>query len=294
MADNLSLAVDGQGVALVRLHVADTAQNFFSPGLAADLYAVAAEVNASAAVRGVLLTSARDNGFLAGARLEGLLSGGGEAPGAAAVAALLAPVHGLMRGIERGGKPWVAAINGLALGGGFELCLACHERLLVDDPAAEIGLPELDQGLIPGGGGTQRLPRLLGLAAALPLLLQSRRLHGRAALDAGLVHQLLPRDQLLAAAHARVLALAEQDAHDGSGATQPWDRRGWSLPGGPPSRHAALFGLALARARRDGGPRQAGSLALLEAVYEGSTLPLDRALALEAQCFATLVAGGAQ
>lgn len=283
MAKNLSLHIDADGVAVLSLHVAGDDHNCFSPGLATDLYAAVAEIGARAEVCGVVLTSARDNGFLAGARLEGLLAGQA-ALAAPAVAALLAPVHALMRAIETGGKPWVAAINGAALGGGFELCLACHRRLLA--PGAEVGLPELPAGLIPGGGGTQRLPRLIGIEAALPLLLQAHRIDAAEALRLGLVDEVLPAQDLVPVARRWVLDQPE--------ATQPWDRKGWRIPGGAGALapHAvAGFGLNTVAVHGAGGEGEAAGLALLEVVYEGTQLPIDKALALEAKCFAALVTG---
>jgi len=201
------------------------------------------------------------------------------------VAALLAPIHALMRAIETGGKPWIAAINGSALGGGFELALACHHRLMLDDAALRVGLPEVADGLIPGGGGTQRLPRLIGIPAALPQLLQAKTVAPKDALAAGLVDELQPScEALLAAAFRRA---------GEAGAVQPWDRKGWSIPegAGAMARHAPQsFGLGLARVRSGAGRVRAAGQALLEAVYEGTQLPIHRALALEAKCFAALVA----
>lgn len=278
---NLTLECGDDGVAVLRLHVADSDHNHFSPGLAADLYAAVEEVQTRADIRGAVLTSARDNGFLAGAKLGGLLQGQAAAPSAPEVAALLAPIHGLMRRIETG-KPIVAAMNGSAFGGGFELALACHHRLLSDD--AELWLPEVAAGLIPGGGGTQRLPRLIGIAAALPLLLGEAPVSALQALTLGLVHDVLPREQLLAAARRWVISHPT--------AAQPWDTKDWRIPGGAGALapHAvASFGLGLARIRRDGGLAEAPSLAVLEAVYEGTQLPIDRALSVEAACFAALV-----
>ncbi len=106
------------------------------------------------------------------------------------------------RRIETCGKPFVAAMGGLALGGGFELALACHRRIIVDDPKAIVGLPEVTLGLLPGSGGTQRLPRMIGTERALDLLLSGRTVAPAEALELGLVDQVVPRDGLLAAAEA--------------------------------------------------------------------------------------------
>jgi 3-hydroxyacyl-CoA dehydrogenase/enoyl-CoA hydratase/3-hydroxybutyryl-CoA epimerase len=124
-----------------------------------------------------------------------------------------------LRGIETAGKPVAAAIAGLALGGGGELALATHFRVMVDDPKVAFGLPEALVGLLPGGGGTQRLPRLTGIEKALPVLLEGARLSGQAAVAAGVVDQLVPFGEEVSAAERWVLSQAA--------ASQPWDRPGW-------------------------------------------------------------------
>ncbi|MCR9124770.1 MAG: 3-hydroxyacyl-CoA dehydrogenase NAD-binding domain-containing protein [Rhodobacteraceae bacterium] len=147
------------------------------------------------------------------------------------------------REIERLPVPVVAAINGAALGGGYELCLACNHRVILDVPQAVVGLPEVTLGLLPGAGGVVRLTALLGLEAALPFLTEGRQLGPRAALAAGLVDQVVAApDGLIAAARAWILA--NPDSH-----TQPWDRKGFRYPGGdaahPRVRQVATMGAAV-------------------------------------------------
>src|SRR5690606_30929574 len=101
------------------------------------------------------------------------------------------------RKLETCGKPVAAAINGTALGGGLEVTLACHHRIAADNPKAQLGLPESKVGLLPGGGGTQRLPRLIGSANALPLLLQGTSLDPKKALAAGVIHEVVEASQLV-------------------------------------------------------------------------------------------------
>src|SRR5215475_14337636 len=126
--------------------------------------------------------------------------------------------HGLRR-LETAGKPVAVAIAGLALGGGCEFALAAHYRVITDHPQATFGLPESLVGLLPGGGGTQRLPRLIGIEAALPVLLEGARIGGRAAIAAGLAHELVAPGEEVAAAERWVLSRPE--------AIQPWDRLDW-------------------------------------------------------------------
>jgi enoyl-CoA hydratase/carnithine racemase len=116
----------------------------------------------------------------------------------------------LFRRVDRFPKPVIAALNGHAFGGGLELALACHFRLMVDDPQASVGLTELNLGIIPGWGGTQRLPRLVGRARALEMILFSQRINARQALEIGLVNQLARADRLLSEALDLAGRLAER------------------------------------------------------------------------------------
>lgn len=134
-----------------------------------------------------------------------------------------------LRRIETLGKPVVAAVNGAALGGGYEIALACHHRVALDARGSKIGLPEATLGLLPGGGGVVRTVRLLGITdALLKVLLQGNQYDPRRALENGLVHEVATdHDDMLAKAHAFI------DAHPES--AQPWDVKGYRIPGGTPS-----------------------------------------------------------
>jgi 3-hydroxyacyl-CoA dehydrogenase / enoyl-CoA hydratase / 3-hydroxybutyryl-CoA epimerase len=281
MYENLTFERGANGVALITLRVAGRETNEFSAGLAADLHGAVAELAARDDVVGAVITSGRANGFMAGARVSDLLGAGTAGLTAARVAALVAPVNRTLRQLESCGKPVAAAINGSAWGGGFELCLACHYRVLADD--AELALPEVHAGVIPGGGGTQRLPRLIGIEAALPLLLSGRSVPAAEALRLGLVNAVLPADAVVEAARRWVMT------HEH--AQQPWDVKGYRVPGGAGAlapHAAASFGLGVARVRRDA--RGPAPMALLSAVYEGTQLPFDKGLAIEAKYFGLLVA----
>lgn len=281
MDDNtLTLTVDRDGVALIELF----ADHFTGP-LAVALDAAVDQVLTDPAIVGAVITGAASDRFLLGARIDELLAGADAGLDAPTIAALVAPVNRMLRRLETGGKPVAAAIGGDAQGAGFELCLACHHRVLADDAAVRVGLPEVRAGLIPGGGGTQRLPRLIGVEKALPLLAEGRTVDPHAAFLMGLVEALRPRDDVVATARRWVL---EQGT-----TAQPWDAKGYVLPGGAGALapHASTsFGLNLARVRRDTGDREPAPLAVLAAVYEGTQLPMDRALALEAKFFGRLVA----
>lgn len=198
--------------------------NVFSDAAIDDLGAFARWLP-EADVAGVLIRSGKDNAFCAGADLNEL--------GVAYDMIITAPERsrfGLafdhffrlstaIRALETAGKPVAAAIGGLALGGGCELALGAHYRVLADDPKVAMGLPESFVGLLPGAGGTQRLPRLVGSEAALPILLDGARLSQQAALDAGLVHELTSQGQEIVCAEAWLLNKPD--------ASQPWDRDEW-------------------------------------------------------------------
>lgn len=284
MPDTLQIERLDGGVALLTIITDSEPPQSFTGSFSVDLQAAVDELNERDDLVGAVITSGRNDGFLAGARIDELLAGCNAGLTAAQVAHLVAPVNRTLRKLELG-KPVVAAINGAATGAGFELCLACHHRVLADDAASRVGLTEIASGLIPGGGGTQRLPRHIGIARALPLMLEGRTLAPAEALAAGLVDELAPRNELVE--RARRWVLAHPDAH------QPWDEKGWRIPGGAGALapHASSsFGLGVARVRRDQPNQAHAPLALLAAVYEGTQLPMDRALAVEAKHFGCLVA----
>jgi 3-hydroxyacyl-CoA dehydrogenase/enoyl-CoA hydratase/3-hydroxybutyryl-CoA epimerase len=175
--------------------------------------------------KGVVISSGKSSAFCAGADLAELgaaydmiMASPPKERGGVAFNHFF-PLSLAFRGLETSGKPVAAAISGLALGGGGELALATHYRVMADHPNAAFGLPESLVGLLPGAGGTQRLPRLIGVEAALPILLDGARLAGQATVHAGLVNELVPAGAEVAAAERWVLSQSE--------ACQPWDRPRW-------------------------------------------------------------------
>jgi 3-hydroxyacyl-CoA dehydrogenase/enoyl-CoA hydratase/3-hydroxybutyryl-CoA epimerase len=234
---------------------------------------------------GAVITSGKESGFLAGADLLDFVHVHDLGLSAREAGDLVVPSADALRALERCGKPVAAAINGLALGGGFELCLACHYRVLVDDPRAVVGLPEVAVGLLPAGGGTQRLPRLIGIPKALPLLLTGRHVAAAEALQLGLVDAVLPAADVVKAARRWVLA------HPGWQAA--WDRKGFIVPGGAgamASHAMESFSVGLAKIRRDTQDHYPAPAAILSAVYEGTQLPIDLGLAIERGYFGQLLA----
>ncbi len=285
MSKHFTLAVDTDGIALITMDSPGRSMNVFAPEVEAELIQVVERVVADPAVRGAIVTSGKSS-FIAGYDLTEFLSNFGPHERAAAAYERFVVFPKLLRRIETCGKPFVAAINGLALGGGLELCLACHHRVIADDPKTFVGLPEVKVGLLPGGGGTQRLPRLIGIAASLPWLLEGGNISAGEAKKLGLVHEVVPPAELIAAARRWLLG--------SPCAVQPWDQKGFKVPGGVAFVNAAVtqtFSGAAALVAKRTLHNYPAPAAILSCVYEGTLLPIDRGLDVEAKYFATLVTG---
>ena len=258
--------------------------NVFSEAAIAELGAFAAWLP-DADVKGVLIRSGKANAFCVGADLTEL--------GVAYDMIMAAPqrarfgiaydhffrLSSAIRALETAGKPVAAAIAGLALGGGCELALGAHRRILVDDPKIGLGLPESLVGLLPGAGGTQRLPRLIGVEAAMPVLLEGKRLSGPDALHAGLVDELAAPGEEIAKAEAWLLSSPDP--------SQPWDRDAW----GPASAAAISSTIAPLRRRvlAETGGHYPAPLAILDCVETGLPQVFDGAIRSEMSIFAQLI-----
>ena len=239
----------------------------------------------TADVGGVVIRSGKDTAFCVGADLAEL--------GAAYDMIMSTPaparftkafdhffqLSAAIRAVETCGKPVAAAIGGLALGGGCELAMGAHYRVLADDPRAGLGLPESLVGLLPGGGGTQRLPRLIGLEAALPILLQGARLSGQASVDAGLVDRIVPAGEEVAAAEAWLLGAPFT--------VQPWDRPEYTAPDGDQGR--ALLATRRQTILAETLGHYPAPLAILDCLEFGLPQPFDGAIRSEMAVFAHLI-----
>ena len=281
----LKVEVDALGIAVVTIDVPGRSMNVLTGDLIADLATAVEHLAAAPAIKGAIITSGKDNGFAAGGDLTELVEA--YEPGMTAASAMMASqkLSALLRRLETCGKPIAAAINGLALGGGLELCLACHYRVLSDDPKAVVGLPEVTVGLLPGAGGTQRLPRLVGIAAALPLLLDGRHVAPAQSKTLGIVHRL--------ARKAELVELSRRWLLDQPKAEQPWDAKGFRVPGGvgPLAPHALQsFVVGAALVTGGGGRNYPAPLAILACVYEGTQVAIDVGLRIESKYFGKLLA----
>jgi len=191
-----------------------------------------------------------------------------------------------MRALETMGKPVVAVINGTALGGGFEIALACHHRIAIDKPKTKIGFPEVQLGLLPGGGGVTRTVRMLGLQESMPYLMEGKQIDVHKGKDVGFIDD-IAKDQDEAMAKARAW-IAEHPS-----AKQPWDQQGFKIPGGDPRRPAVAQMLAIAPAmlRKRTYRNYPAPEAIMAAAVEGSLVDFDTASRIESRHFAKLATG---
>ncbi|WP_298721544.1 3-hydroxyacyl-CoA dehydrogenase NAD-binding domain-containing protein [uncultured Ferrovibrio sp.] len=272
----IDYSVDSTGVASIVWNMAERPMNVMNgESLAAFSDAVYKAIN-DKGVKGVIVTSAK-NDFVAGADLVNLLK---ESADAAKALANSFKLQKLFRDIEKAGKPFVAAINGTALGGGYEICLACHRRIAADNPKALIGLPEATIGLLPGAGGTQRLPRMIGVSKALPMLLEGKKVDPKTALGLGMVDEVVPAADLLARAKDWILGDG-QSSH-----VKPWDQKGFRVPEAANTpRGAQVFtaGNAMLRAKTYGNYPNAQYI--MSCVYEGTLVDIDTGLKIESRYF---------
>ena len=293
--------VDSDGIATITWDMPNRAMNVLNEA-SMTAYAGALETALKdEKVKGIIITSGKDS-FIAGADLEMILSL--DTSDASKLMEQFSQLQRMFRQQETGGKPIVAAINGTALGGGFEICLATHYRIAAANPKTKVGQPEVKIGLLPGGGGTQRIPRLIGVQNAAPILLEGKDLTVDAAKSLGLIHEVVPAGELLAKAKAWLMAPATEQVvpeYAGKGAkaidgraVQPWDRKGFKVPGfpggqvwSPPGVMTFIGGSAMIRGKTNGvypAPK-----AIMSCVYEGLQLPMDAALKVETRYFVSLL-----
>jgi 3-hydroxyacyl-CoA dehydrogenase / enoyl-CoA hydratase / 3-hydroxybutyryl-CoA epimerase len=234
---------------------------------------------------GVIVTSAKDT-FFAGADLNMLMNAG--PADVATIAAETDAWKASFRRLETLGKPVVAAVNGTALGGGFELALACHHRIVLDKPGVLLGLPEVGFGVLPGAGGVTRVVRMIGIADAMVKVVgQGQRMKPSKALEVGIVDDIVTTPDEL-------MDRARQWVRSNPDAVQPWDRAGFKIPGGTPASPALAANLpafpANLRKQLNGAPVPA-PIAVLATAVEGAQVDIDTAFAIETRYCAHLICG---
>ena len=289
---NFKVETDADGIALVTWDIPRRSMNVLDQTSTDELEEIVKQTTADAVVKGVVITSSKE-AFCAGADLS-MLEGMNHAyaqtlkeQGETAANQMLFDQSRrfslVLRGIETSGKPWAAAINGLALGGGFEITLACHYRVAAENPKTRLGLPEIKVGLFPGAGGTQRVPRLVSPQDAMTILLKGDPVTVEKAKQLNLIHAIVPASDLIKAA---------KDWIKGGGkAIAPWDEKGFKLPGGPVYSKAGMMMFPAGNAifRRETFDNYPAARAVMQCVYEGLQLPIDAALRVESRYFAKIL-----
>jgi 3-hydroxyacyl-CoA dehydrogenase / enoyl-CoA hydratase / 3-hydroxybutyryl-CoA epimerase len=282
---NIHATLDEDGVLLARIDMPGRAMNVFSMDMMDSLAHLLDYVDATAEVKATVITSGKPT-FLVGADLEMIRMFTREARTASFgdLHTLCGRLGRLFRRLEKSSTPYVAAINGLALGGGLEVTLACHERVVTNDKAVQLGLPEIKLGLLPGAGGTQRLPRLIGTGEAMRMLLTGEAVTASRALELGLVHELVAPENLIEAAKRRALAMVSPAA--------PWDEPGRSFDTAPFdfsatdafAKIAAFVGVSASQCSR-----YPAYDAIMKCVTDGWNRPMDEACHWEMDVFVDLI-----
>ena len=289
---NFKVETDADGITLVTWDIPGRSMNVLDTTTIEELAAIVQQTTSDAAVKGVVVTSGKE-ALSAGADLTMLenmnrsyvetLKQKGETAANQMLFDESRKLSQTLRAIEASGKPWVAAINGLALGGAFELTLACHYRVASENPKTRLGLPEIKVGLFPGGGGTQRLSRMLPTQDALQMLLKGEAVNLAKAKAMKLVDAVVPPADLITSA---------KDWIKGGGkAVAPWDEKGFKLPSGPVYSKAGTMTFPPANAifRRETYDNYPAARAIMQCVYEGLQLPIDAALRVESRHFANIL-----
>ena len=286
---DISYEIDNDGVAVVTWNLKDRSMNVLNFNSLGEYGEVIKKLILDENVKGIVLASAKE-AFIAGADLTSSEVFGFDQKEADKTKAAEKIYNGTMemqnlfRSMETSGKPFVAAINGHALGGGFEICLACHYRVAIDNDKIQIGQPEAKVGLIPGAGGTQRVPRLAGITQEIMgFLMAGTPLTPKKAMNAGLINEVTDKNNLINAAKKYIL--------DGGKSIQPWDEKGFRFPGGLPytPKGMMIWAAASSTLRKMSFNNYPAQSAILSALYEGVQVPIDAGLRIEARYFTKVV-----
>ncbi|HWA01697.1 MAG TPA: 3-hydroxyacyl-CoA dehydrogenase NAD-binding domain-containing protein [Caulobacterales bacterium] len=282
--ENFKIDVDGDGIALITFDVPGRSMNTITASVMQELGEIVERIKSDAAIKGAVIASGKTTGFCAGADLGELNQrGGGAAPKSeeerlAQQFAQGFSLNKTLRALETCGKPVAAAIEGLALGGGLEITLACHYRVAADNPRIKLGLPESKVGLIPGAGGTQRLPRLIGVQNAAMMILQGQDKPPQEAKSLGFVNEVVPPGTTVEAAKAWLKGKPN--------AVAPWDVKGYRVKDGPYTPAGAMIAIGgnalVSKQTNLNYPAQRN---ILSAIYEGVQVPIDAALRIESRYF---------
>jgi 3-hydroxyacyl-CoA dehydrogenase / enoyl-CoA hydratase / 3-hydroxybutyryl-CoA epimerase len=289
---NFRFETDKDGIALLTWDMPGRSMNVITPEVIDELENTVDHVASEASIKGCVITSGKET-FSGGADLSMLQNAAADYEKALAEkgeeeanklfferAGRLSKVY---RKLETCGKPFAIAIGGTCVGGAFELALACHYRVIADDGKTKVGLPEIKVGLFPGGGGTQRVARLMPTGDALQMLFKGEQIGPKAAKTMNLVHEVAAPAEIVAKAKAWIAA--------GGKAKAPWDETNFRLPSGKvfSPQGMMIWPPANAIYRRETHDNYPAAKAILHSVYEGLQLPFDLALRVEARLFAKIL-----
>lgn len=275
---------DADGIVTVTMDIQGQPVNTMNDAFAVGITEMVKRLEQEPGLTGVIIASAKST-FFAGGDIKLMLT---------ADANNLQPwkvkndaIKGPMRALENLKVPVVAAVNGAALGGGYEICLCCHHRIAIDGEKVLIGLPEATLGLLPGGGGVVRLVRMLGFEKALPLLLAGTVMKAAEAAEKGLIDELAgDRDDMFAKARAWIKA--------NPNSVQPWNEKGYKIPGGTQKTNPAILAQLQAYpgmlAKQYEGRIPPAPKAILSAAAESLQVDIDGALQIETRYFLSLIA----
>ncbi len=272
--NNFSAEADN-GIITVTIDQSDRKMNVIGDGFNEAFATLTDTFISDEEAKGLILTSGKST-FVVGADIDQLAT----IKTAEDAFELVEDLKTSLRKLETSGKPVVAAITGTALGGGLELALACHYRIAIDSPKTKLGLPEVKLGLLPGGGGTQRLPRLVGIQKALELMIQGKELRPQQAVEIGVIHDTAKDNEEL-------ISKAKEWINNNPKASQPWDERGFKIPGGD-SKHpkvVQVFSIAPAMANQKSHGNYPAITHILSSVFEGCLTDIDNGLKIESRYF---------
>lgn len=276
------------GIAVLTIDVPGQSMNVVTADFLKDLAAAVERVAGDDAIKGAIITSGKQTDFMAGADLR-MLSDMSDQLDEATPEQRFEASFGyskILRDMETCGKPFVAAVNGLALGGGLELALACHYRLVADNPKIKLGLPEVMVGLLPGAGGIQRLMRLMGMQMTLQYATTGKNMAPMEAVGFQLFHAAVPASDLM--------VKAKEWLNGKPWAMQPWDKKGFKIPGGAGAMHPTAVQTMIganAMAQDKSMHNYPAIQAILACVYQGGIVPFDTAIRYDSKRFAQLLEG---
>ena len=294
--ETFTVDVDADGIALVTIDLPGQSMNVWNATLINEFSEWVDAFCADDNVKGAVLASGKKSGFLAGAdlRMLGDTNGDGSVEEAFEQSFRLNKIfrkletcgHSAKDMLKKGAtaKPVAAAIEGLALGGGLELALTAHHRVVADNEKIQLGVPEVQVGLLPGAGGTQRIPRLIGLQNAAMMATSGKPTNPATAKAQGLISEIVPAGETIAKAKAWVKANPKT--------VQPWDKKGFKYPGGGGAmdpRAVQFFIAANAMAQKETQHNYPAVQSILSCLYEGSIVPFDTAIRIESKYFTKLL-----